>query len=180
VSIQQGKRTKGNVTGFAFDLWVPRVVVLIESIFVLEPNITNCTRRVVRRYLVVTGYVLSVDLYTITDVAGYWAMSCDHVSLYRSIIHETDITTRAFWVHGSITVVLHQRTCSDICPVADAACMWSLWIQGRPTLLGWDTCWGQGWGKGWGSRKVCFMNLLLMKNEDRFTLAYTPTNCAEV
>jgi hypothetical protein len=52
---------------------------LIECLFVLEPNIANCTRWVVRRYLVVAVYVLSVDLYTITDSAGYWAMSCDHV-----------------------------------------------------------------------------------------------------
>lgn len=70
--------------------------------------------------------------------------------LYRRIIQETDITTRAFWVHRSIAVVLHQCTCSDICPVADAACMGT---QGCPALLGWDV---------WGRKIVRFMNLLLM------------------
>jgi hypothetical protein len=55
---------------------------LVKCLFVLEPNITNCTRWMVRRYLVVTSYILFVDLYTITAVAGYWAMNRDHVLVY--------------------------------------------------------------------------------------------------
>ena len=60
-----------------------RLAYLVKCFVVLEPNVTNHTGRVVRRYLVVTGYVLFVDLYTITDVASYWAMSYDHVLVWR-------------------------------------------------------------------------------------------------
>ena len=52
-----------------------RLAYLVKCFLVLEPKVTDCTRWMVRRYLVVTGYVLCVDLYTITAVAGYWAMS---------------------------------------------------------------------------------------------------------
>jgi len=41
--------------------------------------------------------------------------------LYRSIIREPETTTRAFWVHGSITVVLLQCTYSGVYSAADAA-----------------------------------------------------------
>ena len=54
---------------------IRRLAYLVKCFLVLEPEVTDCTRWMVRRYLVVTGYVLCVDLYTITAVAGYWAMS---------------------------------------------------------------------------------------------------------
>ena len=55
-----------------------------------------------------------------TNVSGHECEVSAH-SLYRSVIREPDITTRAFWVHGSITIVLLQCICSGVCPVADAA-----------------------------------------------------------
>jgi hypothetical protein len=161
VSIQKGSRTKGYTTGFAFELGVPRIVVLRPA-GQGASGYRNCTREDVAscapRQMLPYSRTQCHKLYKMDDseiscsdglrhlrrLVGHYRccrllgdelisraclvstnVSDEHEvrahSLYRSVIREPDITTRAFRVHGSITVVLLQCIGSGVCPVADAA-----------------------------------------------------------
>jgi len=135
----------------------------------------------------VLGYVLSqMRQGKAAKAIGRWAEAacfghCQHVyttqigntikgthSLQRGIIREPNIAARALWVHRSVTVMLLERTCGGVRPIADSAKAGSRRRRARlkARLLNWEI---------WDHSKTYAMNLLLVLRHQSSTWGHSKT-----